>query len=68
MRITQILEFFDREGQQNKSLQLGCKVFKLRQVIIDFAEICRKGLLFGLGQHYSVAHLAKVIYGIPQCI
>ena len=61
MGITQILELVNRGGQWSESLQLGFKLLKLRQVRIGFVEVGRKGLLFGLGQGYSVAQLAEVI-------
>ena len=68
MGITQILELVDRGGQRSKSLQLGCKLLKLCQVHIGFVEVGRKSLLFGLGQHYSVAQLAEAIYDMFQCV
>ena len=68
MRITQILDLVDRGGQRSKSLQLGCKVLELRYIRIGFVEDGRKGLLFGLGQRYSVAQLAEAIYNLFQCV
>ena len=68
MGITQILELVARGGQQSKSLQLGCKLLKLCQVRIGFVEVGGKGLLFGLGQFYSVAQLVKAIYNMFQCV
>ena len=68
MEITQILELTDRGGQQSKSLRLGYKLLKLRQVCIGFVEVGGKSLLFGLGQCYSVAQLAEVIYDMFQCV
>ena len=68
MGITQILELVDRGGQWTKSLQLGCKLLKLRQVCIGFVEVGRKGLLFGLGQHYSVAQLVEAKNDMFQCV
>ena len=67
MGITQILELVNQGGQQSKSLQLGCKLLKLRQICIGFVEVGKKGLLFSLGQCYSVAQLAEVIHDMFQC-
>ena len=67
MGITQILKLVDRGCQwRNNSFQLGCKLLKLHQVHISLVEVGRKGLLFGLGQHYSVAQLAEAIYDMVQ--
>ena len=68
MGITQILELVDRGGQRSKSFQLGCKLLKLRQVHIGFVKVGRKGLLFSLGQYYSIAQLAEAIYDVFQCV
>ena len=68
MGITQILELVDQGGQRNNSLQFGCKLLEHCQVHIDFVEVGRKGLLIGLGQHYSVSQLSKAIYNMFQCV
>ena len=68
MGITQILELVDQGGQQSKSLQLGCKLLKLHQVRMGFVEVGGKGLLFSLGQCYSVAQLAEAIYNMFQYV
>ena len=66
MGITQILELVDQAGQRSKSMHLDCNHLELHQVRIGFVEVGRKGLLFSLCQHYSVAQLAQAIYKTVQ--